>query len=212
MNRTRRSGLGSLYDLKPTFQRLLQPLVNHLARARTSPNHVTTTALALSLVGGTLLTAQPEVPAAWLLLPPLLLVRMALNAIDGMLARLQQRATPGGMLLNELGDVVSDVVLYLPLALVPGVPATLVVLVVVLGLLTEFAGLAAVAAGAERRNDGPLGKSDRALLFGIVGLLLGFGVAPGSWLVGLLAGLVPLLGWTVLRRCRWAWTSIEVPS
>ena len=43
---------------------------------------------------------------------------MALNAIDGMLAReFGQKSALGGY-LNEIGDVVSDAALYAPFALV----------------------------------------------------------------------------------------------
>ena len=71
---------------------------------------------------------------------------------------------------------ISDAGLYLPLALVPGVPAALVVVLVVLGVISEMAGVVAVQIGAERRYDGPLGKSDRAFAFGLIAFLLGCGV------------------------------------
>ncbi len=61
---------------------------------------------------------------------------MALNAIDGMLAREHAMQTPLGAMLNELGDVVSDAALYLPLCWVPGLSPVLVVAVVlVAGLI-----------------------------------------------------------------------------
>ena len=51
---------------------------------------------------------------------------MALNALDGMLAREFNQKSRLGAVLNELGDVVSDTALYLPIALVPGVNSALV--------------------------------------------------------------------------------------
>ena len=53
-------------------------------------------------------------------LPPVLLARMALNAVDGMLAREHAMQSALGAILNELGDVLSDTALYLPLAAAPG--------------------------------------------------------------------------------------------
>jgi CDP-diacylglycerol--glycerol-3-phosphate 3-phosphatidyltransferase len=103
---------------------------------------------------------------------------MALNAIDGMLAREHAMQTPLGAVLNELGDVVSDAVLYLPFAFIPGINAVLVVILVVLAMVSEMAGVVAVQIGAPRRYDGPLGKSDRALLFGLIALILGLGFRP----------------------------------
>ena len=54
----------------------------------------------------------------FLLIPVWLLVRMALNAIDGMLAREFGQKSGLGAYLNEIGDVVSDAALYAPFALV----------------------------------------------------------------------------------------------
>jgi CDP-diacylglycerol--glycerol-3-phosphate 3-phosphatidyltransferase len=129
---------------------------------------------------------------------------MALNAIDGLLAREHRQQSRLGAVLNELGDVLSDAALYLPFALVPGVPATLVTLVVLAGVLVEMSGVLAVQVGAGRRYDGPLGKSDRAVLFAVVALLLGVGVTPGLWLQLLLGLALLLSAWTLLRRVRHA--------
>jgi CDP-diacylglycerol--glycerol-3-phosphate 3-phosphatidyltransferase len=101
---------------------------------------------------------------------------MALNAIDGMLAREHDMQTPLGAILNELGDVISDTALYLPFALIPGIQAGLVVIFVVLSIMSEMAGVVAVQIGSQRCYNGPMGKSDRAFLFGLIGLPLGFGL------------------------------------
>ena len=77
-------------------------------------------------------------------------------------------------------------------ALVPGISASLVVLVVILSILTEMAGVVSVQVGGSRRYDGPMGKSDRAFVFGLLGLLFGVGVEPGWWVDALL-GVVALL-------------------
>jgi CDP-diacylglycerol--glycerol-3-phosphate 3-phosphatidyltransferase len=63
-------------------------------------------------------------------------------------------------------------------------------------------GVVAIQIGAQRRYDGPMGKSDRAFWFGLVALLLGMGLAPGRWSTGLL-GLIVLLGVvTIVNRAR----------
>jgi CDP-diacylglycerol--glycerol-3-phosphate 3-phosphatidyltransferase len=134
---------------------------------------------------------------------------MALNAIDGMLAREHDMRSSLGGMLNELGDVVSDAALYLPLARVPGVPAAWIVGVVLLGILTEMAGVVAVQVGASRRYDGPFGKSDRAFAFGLLALLLGCGVAPGRWVAIALTAAALLAGWTVVNRARRALFELE---
>ncbi|MFO1352716.1 MAG: CDP-alcohol phosphatidyltransferase family protein [Gammaproteobacteria bacterium] len=192
----------TLYQIKPAFQGLLRPLTRALAAHGVSANQVTIAALLLSVAGGTLIASYPTARWPLLLLPPLLLLRMALNAIDGMLAREHDMKTALGALLNELGDVISDAALYLPLALVPGVSSLLVVVFTVLALVGEMTGVVAVQIGASRRYDGPLGKSDRALLLGALGLVLGLGVSPGAWLqIVLIVGCV-LLVFTIVNRAR----------
>jgi CDP-diacylglycerol--glycerol-3-phosphate 3-phosphatidyltransferase len=56
--------------------------------------------------------------------------------------------------------------------------------------------------GASRSYAGPLGKSDRALAFGLLAVLLGVGLAPGLWSTLYLAALLLLSGLTVLNRAR----------
>jgi CDP-diacylglycerol--glycerol-3-phosphate 3-phosphatidyltransferase len=194
--------LVSVYDLKPRFQNLLRPLCGRLARAGATANGVTIAAAILSVAEGAAIFLTRG--AAWplFLLPLVLFVRMALNAIDGMLAREFGQKSRSGAVLNELGDVVSDVALYLPFAVISGVSPILVGLVVAIGVITEMAGVAAVQIGAARRYDGPFGKSDRALFFGALAVVLGAGVAPGLW-TDISLGLAALAGaFTVVRRAR----------
>src|SRR5210317_1771711 len=152
----------TIYDLKPSFQRLLRPVCDWLARHGITPNQLTVGTALMSLAEGLWLTLKPGARLPLLVLPLVLFVRMGLNAIDGMLAKENGLQSRLGALLNELGDVVSDIVLYLPFALIPGVNPVLVVLVVITGILVEMTGVITVQIGASRRYDGPLGKSDRA--------------------------------------------------
>lgn len=77
--------------------------------------------------------------------------------------------------LNEAGDIVSDTLLiqaFAPyvvnkkgLALANGLSA-----------LTEIIAIIGQLQGKPRANQGPLGKSDRAFLMGLLGVLIGSGV------------------------------------
>lgn len=192
--------MASIYDLKPAFQGLLRPLTRALAGAGVTANAVTLGAALLSLLAGAALAIRPGSHAALLLLPAVLFARMALNAIDGMLAREHGHKSKLGGLLNELGDVVSDTALYLPLALVAGFDAHLAVGIVVLAALSEMTGVLGPTIGASRRYDGPMGKSDRAFVFGLLALLLGLGVKPGMWLVAIQGAILVLLLVTVWNR------------
>jgi len=196
--------MASVYDLKPAFQRLLRPLCGALARAGVTANQVTVAAAVLSLAAGALVAWRLAARWPLLLIPGVLLVRMALNAIDGMLAREHGQKSALGGILNELGDVVSDAALYLPLALVPGIAPWLVVILVLLAGLTEMTGVVAVQIGASRRYDGPAGKSDRAVALGALCLALGLGVPAGAWTNVFLALLSAALVLTVVNRSRQA--------
>lgn len=194
----------TIYDLKPRFQALLRPLSDALAGAGVTPNQVTLGALLLSLLTGGAIYLLPQHAWPLLLLPPVLFLRMALNAIDGMLAREHDMQSRLGAILNELGDVVSDSVLYLPLASVAGVDPGLVVLIVLAAVMGEMTGVIGTQIGASRRYDGPLGKSDRAFVFGLLALLLGLGVPAGLWVTLLLGVTLALALLTILNRARQA--------
>jgi CDP-diacylglycerol--glycerol-3-phosphate 3-phosphatidyltransferase len=194
--------LPSLYDLKPRFQSLLRPAADALGRTGVTPNQITLAALGLSAVAGAAVVAAPTSGWPLLALPVVLFVRMALNALDGMVARASGLESRFGAALNEAADVVSDCALYLPLALVPGVPAGLVVVAVATAVTAEAAGLAGLRSGAGRVFDGPMGKSDRALAFGALAIALGAGVPAGRW-VGVVLGAIAALGaLTVVNRAR----------
>lgn len=194
--------MASIYGLKPKFQSLLRPIVNWLARIGVTANQVTIAALLLSLTAGHFVRVNG---GRWLLLlPAVLLIRMALNAMDGMLAREHNQKTALGAILNELGDVLADIGLYLPLAGVPAFDSRLIVAVVLLSVLTEMTGVIGVQIGASRRYDGPFGKSDRAFVFGLLGLLLGFGVKLDRVMSYVLFIMILLLVVTIINRARCA--------
>ena len=191
-----------LYGFKPRFQGLLRPCVGELAALGVRANHVTAAACGLSVCFGVLLLTSGG-PRWFAFLPAILFVRMALNAADGMLAREFAQPTALGVYLNELCDVVSDIFLYLPFAHLHAFSPFWVWDVVVLSVISEMAGALAPMVGAGRRYDGPMGKSDRALIFGAIGLWAGLagGVPP------LLASVLPkilcaLLAVTIANRVR----------
>jgi CDP-diacylglycerol--glycerol-3-phosphate 3-phosphatidyltransferase len=198
----------SVYDLKPRFQDLLRPCVNRLARVGVSANQVTIAAMILSGGVGAAIALYPWSRWPLLLMPVALFARMALNAIDGMLAREHHMKSPLGGILNELGDVLSDTAFYLPLALVPGVSVKWIVFAVILAIIAEMTGVIAVQFGVPRRNDGPMGKSDRALVFGLLCFLVGVDWLSRSWFNYALMALVFLLVVTIFNRTRRALADI----
>jgi CDP-diacylglycerol--glycerol-3-phosphate 3-phosphatidyltransferase len=199
----------TLYDIKPAFQQLLRPACNRLATAGVTANQVTVAATLLSIATGAALVLLHEERWVLFLVPVALIVRMALNAIDGMLAREHRMQSALGGLLNELGDVISDISLYIPFGLVAGISTVAVNAVVVLAVLSEMTGVVAVQIGASRRYDGPMGKSDRAFAFSLLAAMLGFGLEPGAWTNACLAVVAMLTAVTVLNRARAALVELD---
>jgi CDP-diacylglycerol--glycerol-3-phosphate 3-phosphatidyltransferase len=202
----------TIYDLKPAFQNLLRPVCNALAKAGVSANQVTVAATFLSIVTGAAIVVLHDDHRVLLLLPGVLLLRMALNAIDGMLAREHDMQSPLGGLLNEMGDVISDIALYVPFALIAGLSHVAVIATVVLAVLSEMTGVVAAQIGASRRYDGPMGKSDRAFVFGLLAVLLGFGLEPGMWVNTGLLVVALLTAATILNRAHAALVELKQPG
>jgi len=185
----------TIYDLKPKFQALLRPIVQNLANRGITPNQVTMLAMLLSILVGAIIALTQG--AKWILLfvPLFMFLRMALNAIDGLLAKEHNMKTKRGAMFNEMSDVIADVALFLPFALIDGINPIYVVLFAIVGVFSEMAGVVDQTLNGERRYDGPMGKSDRVFVVGFIALLLGFGVEAGLWvdvlfMVGTLLGVV----------------------
>ncbi|WDY58747.1 CDP-alcohol phosphatidyltransferase family protein [Pseudomonas sp. PSKL.D1] len=192
----------SIYQLKPRFQSLLRPTVQRLHARGVTANQVTLGAGVVSVLLGLLLAWLSHITWLFILVPVWMLLRMALNAIDGMLAREFDQQTRLGAYLNELCDVIADAALSLPFALLAGVSPALVVIVVLSATFSEYAGVMGPLAGASRRYDGPMGKSDRAFAFGVLGAGIAFGIFDATWSNGLLLVILVLSLYTLYNRVR----------
>lgn len=203
----------SVYQLKSAFSDRLRPITNYLARKGITANQVTIAALLGSIVlaGGLYFieTETATTPLIWLSIPVWMFIRMALNNIDGMLAREHNMATPEGAILNEMGDVLSDSALFLAFAALPGVNIPLLVILTLLAVMSEMIGVVAIQIGASRRYDGPSGKSDRALFFGVLGFLYALGINPGDWSTLVLLLITLLLCLTIINRAKAALKEVK---
>lgn len=183
----------SIYNLKPKFQQLLRPVLDALHSAHITANQITIASIGLSfIIGGFFWFADSHI-LYYLALPIGLLLRMALNALDGMMARVYNQQSKKGEVLNEIGDIVSDVAIFFPLLKFESGAIYLIVLFICLSILNEFAGLMAKAIGGKRRYDGPMGKSDRAFLISIYGILSFAWVGFSVYSIYLFYLAVPLL-------------------
>ena len=192
----------SVYKIKPQFQRMLSPVLEFLHARGVTANQITLAGCALSLlIAGGFWAAQYSV-LFFLVLPVGLFVRMALNALDGMMARRFNQCSPLGEVLNELGDVLSDAVIFLPLLLFFPQAMWAIVVFMLLSVVNEMAGLLGRALGGERRFEGPMGKSDRALLLGVMGLLMACGVNLAPYALWIFATADVLLVLSTYLRAR----------
>lgn len=192
----------SIYQLKPAFQNLLRPLVRRLFANGTTANQITVLAGIGSLLVGLVIACFAEHAWVFALVPLWMILRMALNAIDGMLAREFNQQSQLGAYLNELCDIAADCALILPFALLPGVNLWLVLLLTLLALFSEYAGVLGPMVGASRRYDGPMGKSDRAFALGVLACAIALGLINALWINAVLAVIALLLLVTLCNRVR----------
>lgn len=191
----------TIYDLKPKFQEFLRPTLNAFYNRGITPNHITLLALTLSIAMGATIWMTHGATWTLLFLPLFLFIRMALNAIDGLLAKEYNLQSDSGAILNEMGDILSDMALYLPFAIIAGFDTVIIVAIVILAILSESVGILVWAIKGERAYQGPMGKSDRAFAFGLMGVLyvaLGLGV----WIDIVLVVVIILSLKTIYNRWR----------
>lgn len=98
--------------------------------------------------------------------------------------------------------MISDAALYLPFAFVAGSNLWLIVVMILLAMLSEFAGVLGIMIGASRRYDGPMGKSDRAIVFGVMGLLVGLAIPVAGFADWVWCAVAALTMLTVVNRVR----------
>ena len=167
----------SVYHLKSHFQNQLRPISDQLVQQGATANQVTVTAVILSGATAYIIRRHAnQMPVVWYSLPASLFVRMALNAIDGLMAKEHNQASTVGAWLNEIGDMVSDRMLVASLAPYIEHQHDLQRLQRLM-LATEVVAITSQQLTYERANHGPLGKSDRALELGIIGMLVGSGIS-----------------------------------
>lgn len=164
----------SVYKLKPAFQKLLEPILKKLYTWGMSANQITIVSVLLSVGLGVLFYYRESNPYFLLLIALGLLVRMGLNALDGMMARTYNMQSKLGEVLNELGDIVSDICILFPFMGIGYTNKYLFTLFLIMIVVNEFAGVMGKIISNERRYDGPMGKSDRALLIGVLCIVFYF--------------------------------------
>ncbi len=180
---------------------MLRPMVISLAKSGVTPNQVTLFTCALSvLIGGFVYFAGQ--PSYFFIFPVFFFIRMAMNAIDGMLAKEHKMQSKLGAILNESTDVLSDGVLYYAFSTLPFFNQPLLHFAILLSALSEIVGLAALLNNRPRCYAGPSGKSDRAAIFGVMAIMVGCGVENEGLYSTILTVVVFLLIATLYNRTK----------
>ncbi len=156
-------------------------------------NQITWSSIILSLLIGIAFWYAETYTLLFLALPIGLLIRMALNALDGMMARTYNQQTKKGELLNELGDIISDLFIFFPLLFFERHITYVIVAFISLSIINEFAGLLGKIISGERRYDGPMGKSDRAFAMGLYGILSLLAIDFKAYSVWIFSAIILLL-------------------
>ena len=181
-----------LYSVKPWFVRELRVIEDWMVARRVSPDMLTWAAVVTSVLAGAALAAGglAHEPRWWLLVPPLAVVRLALNALDGSIARRAGSSSPAGGILNELGDRAADAAMIVPAGVV--VRPSLALGALAVTYLTSITGILGIAIDGSRLNGGPMGKADRVAVVALAALAGGAFASP----VPVEAGL-----WTIAAGC-----------
>ncbi|WP_329023622.1 CDP-alcohol phosphatidyltransferase family protein [Streptomyces sp. NBC_00690] len=189
--------MNGLYSLKPWYAARLSGVRGALARRDVSPDALTAAGV-VSAAGAAAALAWLPAPLAAVPVALLLAARLAFANLDGALARDTGRTTRRGALLNELGDRAADLVVlagFLVLA-----PLWLVAITALAATLPSWVSLAGAAAGAPRRNGGPMGKTERCLLVLVA--------AATGWAVPVLAVIAVGSLLTAVLRCGGLWKEL----
>lgn len=138
------------------------------------------------------------------LVPLFLILRMAMNALDGMLSREQGTGSVAGEVLNEALDIIGDTLCYGSLYFVAGGPRVSLVVFILLAWAAEFFGvLGKSMPGGVRRHETLLGgKPDRATWMGLLALILFFKPAWLQFTPYFLAGVSVFVGLTSVIRIK----------
>lgn len=159
-----------IYALKPAFRKALSPIGRLLIGAGVSADAVTVAGVIFAAIGGLGIWMGRHGDAWLLLVPAGALLRTAANALDGWIAQETKSGRPLGEVLNETADRVADAAMFLPVALVPGVPGLLVAGALAAMLVVSFLGVVIKAAGGPRVYQGVMGKPDRMFVLGLAAI------------------------------------------
>ena len=192
----------SIYNLKNKFQDLLMPLCKKINLYGITPNQITVMTTIFSITFSIIFYNFSN-KYSWLFIsiPIFFLIRMALNALDGMVANRFDKKTKLGIYFNEIGDLISDTVFFFCFFSVLNLSNTLSLIFIFISILSEYVGVIGVQVDNKRHYEGPMGKSDRAFFISILSILIFYGIEMKYIKVFIIFSILLLLS-TVYNRIK----------
>ena len=187
-----------LEGLKPAYNRLLSPTARLLIRLGLRPNHLTLTGLIMFCIAGWFASR-----GHWIFAVVSMVIGSGCDGLDGLLARLTNKRTAFGAVLDSVCDRLTEIVLffgllcfYLTRSPVPLHDKGILFCytAITLSLMVSYVKARCEGMGVAC-SGGLLQRPERLIVLGL-GLLCGPAV-----MVWLLAGLSALAGITMVQRC-----------
>ena len=174
-----------LYAIKPAFQKILTPVCDFCITMKITADHLNLAGLVSSGMMGTLFVFGKNHPTLFLAVPLFVFIRLATNALDGMVARKTGASSAIGEVHNEVLDRISDAVVILSIGMTGLGSMQLSSVVCAFMMLGSFIGLSSKAAGGRRIYDGVMGKPDRMVVVGALSFIAVWYQSSILWNAGL---------------------------
>lgn len=178
----------TLYGLKPWYTRKLSVFIKFAGKHNLSPDFFTSVGGAGAIFGLIVLAHMPGgVGVSTGLMFLAIIVRLGGANLDGAVARARGVSSPVGFIKNEIGDRMSDFLLFVGLFLaVPFDAQYWVLLVAIVASFPTLMSVSGAAVGVPRINGGPFGKTERCLCFILSPLIIAWGLLPTFVLLGIM--------------------------
>ncbi len=189
-----------IYSIKPYFQKVLNPISNYFIKIKLHPTIINLLALVISIAMGFVFFIAKYNTLFFILIPIFAFFRIALNALDGMVARGLNVSSKKGEVYNEFLDRLSDAIIFTCLSysfvntitidikfftsnINSSICLILGFITIIAILLNSYLGILGKSAGTERIYTGLIGKADRMFYLGLTSIIAIFIHLEIVWIV-----------------------------
>jgi archaetidylinositol phosphate synthase len=192
-----------LTKLRQKVQRMLTAEARAARRIGLTPNRISALGIALAFLSGIAYAMWQNDPLCLLLATSLLLLSGFCDALDGVVARLYQEATPFGGFLDALLDRYADAAVHVGI-IIGGLCDVLWGSIALAGsLLVSYSRARAEAAGVKMESIGLAERAERIIIIAIASLIA-FYYEPRATVNAAIVLIAALSNLTVLQRTLYA--------